>query len=332
MKKKVLLAGGCGFIGHNLAIFLKKKKFDVYVADGLKVNNIDEFKKTKTKNSRFYINILLERKKLLKKYKIKFFKKDFRNFKNTKLLINKIKPNFIIHLAAVAHANKSNKNPHNSFEHSILTLENILECCRSSKHLERLIFLSSSMVYGQFKSRKVTENSICTPLGIYAALKYSCEKMVIAYNQVFGLPYTIIRPSALYGERCVSNRVIQKFIESAIINKPLEILGDGKERLDFTYIEDLISGIYKCIINKKSKNQIFNLTYGKSRTVIDALKIIQKKFKNLKIIQRKRDKLIPFRGTLSVKKAKNLIKYNPKFPIEKGIPKYISWYLKKKIS
>ena len=76
------------------------------------------------------------------------------------------------------------------------------------------------MVYGNFTSEKVNEKTVCEPLGIYGALKFSGEKMVIAYNQVFELPYTIIRPSALYGERCISRRVGQIFIENALNKKP----------------------------------------------------------------------------------------------------------------
>ena len=71
------------------------------------------------------------------------------------------------------------------------------------------------MVYGNFKENEVNEDTRCEPLGIYGALKYAGEKIIIAYNQVFGLPYTIIRPSALYGERCISRRVGQIFIESS---------------------------------------------------------------------------------------------------------------------
>mgnify|MGYP000845967368 CR=1 FL=1 len=84
------------------------------------------------------------------------------------------------------------------------------------------------MVYGNFKQDFVDENSICDPIGIYGALKFSGEKIVIAYNQVFDIPYTIVRPSALYGERCVSRRVGQIFIENAIQNLDInkEVVND----------------------------------------------------------------------------------------------------------
>ena len=79
--------------------------------------------------------------------------------------------------------------------------------------------MSSSMVYGNFDGKEVDEETNCSPIGIYGALKYSAEKIINAYSQVFDLNYTIIRPSALYGERCISRRVGQIFIENALFRK-----------------------------------------------------------------------------------------------------------------
>ena len=326
MSNKVLIVGGCGFIGHNLAVYLKKNKFNVTVSDSLNVNNYFSHKKTNNPNKKFILNVLKERQILLKKKKINIIINDARNYKSTSKIINTLKPNYLIHLAAVAHANVSNKDPYSTFDHSMRTLENTLDACRSLTYLKRFVYLSSSMVYGQFKKRTLNEKDICDPLGIYASLKFGCEKLVVGYNQVFNLPYTIIRPSALYGERCVSGRVVQKFLEAALKKESLQMVGDGKEFLDFTYIDDLVHGIYLAMIKPKSINNTFNITYGKSRSLIDLIKVINKNIKNIKIKKVKRDKLIPFRGTLSVQKAKKLIGYKPKFNLEKGIPNLIKWY------
>ena len=140
------------------------------------------------------------------------------------------------------------------------------------------------------------------------------------------MPYTIIRPSALYGERCVSGRVVQKFVEAALKKKPLQMVGDGKEFLDFTYIDDLVQGIYLSMIKTKSLNEIFNITYGKSKSLIDLINIIKKNINNVVVKKVERDKLMPFRGTLSVKKAEKLLGYKPKFNLERGLPKLIKWY------
>ena len=326
MSKRVLIVGGCGFIGHNLGVFLKKKKFDVTIFDSLSVNNYLSFKKDNIANKNYYLSILKERQDLIKKNKIKFIIGDARDYKIISKNVDLIKPNYLIHLAAVAHANISNKDPYSTFDNSMRTLENTLDACRSLNYLKRFIYLSSSMVYGNFKKKVVTEKEICDPLGIYASLKFGCEKLVAGYNQVFKMPYTIIRPSALYGERCVSGRVVQKFVEAALKKKPLQMVGDGKEFLDFTYIDDLVQGIYLSMIKTKSLNEIFNITYGKSKSLIDLINIIKKNINNVVVKKVERDKLMPFRGTLSVKKAEKLLGYKPKFNLERGLPKLIKWY------
>ena len=182
------------------------------------------------------------------------------------------------------------------------------------------------MVYGNFDNDEVNENTNCNPLGIYGALKFAAEKIIIGYNQVFGVPYTIIRPSALYGERCVSRRVGQAFIENALTGIDLTINGDGEESLDFTYIDDLIQGVILSIAKKEALNQVFNITYGASRKINELAEIVKNNFEAIKVKYNPRDSLMPERGTLNVDKAKDLLGYKPSFPVEKGFIKYINWY------
>jgi nucleoside-diphosphate-sugar epimerase len=327
MHKKIVIIGGAGFIGHNLAIKLKENNFEVSIIDGLEVNNL-------TSIIGNYDNLpypLLSKKiidsrlDLLSEKKIPLYVQDARDYHSLSAIIGNIKPEIIIHLAAVSHALRSNKNPFNTFDHSLRTLENALDASRSStKHF---IFLSSSMVYGNFKTSEATEESICEPIGIYGALKYAAEKIIIAYNQVFNLPYTILRPSALYGERCISRRVGQIYIENALFGKELIINGDGKEKLDFTYIEDLTDGILTIINNKNSINQIFNLTYGEAREINEMVDILKQTFPEIKIKRVDRDKLMPYRGTLSMNKAKSLLNFKSNWKLEEGYKRYVQWYL-----
>ena len=249
---------------------------------------------------------------------------DLRSLKNFKKKIINFKPNTIIHLAAVSHASISNKDPKYTFDHSLNTLINSLEIARDLK--SHLIYFSSSMVYGNFDGKKVNENFNCKPIGIYGNLKLAGEMMVKSYSHVFNFPYTIVRPSALYGERCVSRRVSQIFIENALNKKKIVINGSGNEKLDFTYIDDLINGIDKIIKVKKSRNQIFNITFGEGRKIIDLIKILKKNFPNIFIEFKSWDKLTPKRGGLSILKAKKLLNYKPRFNIEIGYQKYINWY------
>ncbi len=324
--KKILLVGGCGFIGHNLAIHLKKMGGDPVIVDSLAVNNILSFADNDIKNKKLYSSILNNRIELLNNNEIKLIVQDARDYHAISKIYHEIKPEIIIHLAAVSHANKSNKDPHSTFDHSFRTLENTLDYAKKNK--THTIYMSSSMVYGNFDSEDAKEERICKPIGIYGTLKYSGELLVKAYSDVFDLPYTIIRPSALYGERCVSRRVGQIFIENAIQNLDIVINGNGEEKLDFTYIDDLINGISLCCNNKNAINQTFNLTYGKSKKINELVKILKTEFPKVKIYYKEREKFMPERGTLDIFKAKKLIGYKPINTIETGYVKYISWYKK----
>ncbi len=219
-------------------------------------------------------------------------------------------------MAAIAHANRSNKDPFSTFDHSLRTLENVMDACKSSK--PHVIYFSSSMVYGNFDGEAVDEDRVCNPLGIYGALKFGAEKLVIGYNQVFDVPYTIIRPSALYGERCVSRRVGQAFIENAITGSNLTINGDGEEALDFTYIDDLVSGVCLAIGKPQSINQTFNMTFGEARKLNELAHLVAQFFPGIRIDYKPRDNLMPERGTLSIAKARDMLGYEPSFTIERG--------------
>ena len=222
---KIVIIGGAGFIGHNLGLHLKSMGAEVSIIDGLEVNNLASLDKNKNllPYPQLAKKIINERLNLLKKAKVPLIIQDARKYHELSKLLNELKPKIIIHLAAVSHANRSNKDPHSTFDHSLRTLENALD--NAKKGIEHFIFLSSSMVYGNFKSDGVDEKSNCDPLGIYGALKFAGEKIILSYNQVFKLPYTIIRPSALYGERCISRRVGQVFIENAIEGKEITMTG-----------------------------------------------------------------------------------------------------------
>ncbi len=324
--KRILLIGGAGFIGHNMALSLAKCGAKVSIIDSLQVNNILAFQSTNNtiKNRDFYIDILNQRLQLLKDAGIPVYVQDARDYHQLSKGIEEIDPQIIVMLSAVSHADRSNKDPHATFDHSLNTLENALDIAKN--RVEHFIYFSSSMVYGNFAEGFVTEESICNPMGIYGSLKFAGEKMVIAYNQVFNMPYTIIRPSALYGERCVSLRVGQLFIENAMNGLEINIKGDGSDSFDFTYIDDLVSGVINVMENENSKGQIFNITYGSGRSLQEMVTILKDYFPDMKVNYLPKDKLMPKRGTLSVEKAKNLIGYEPKNPLEIGFVKYIEWY------
>jgi len=326
--RRIALIGGAGFIGHNLALSLAEKGAHVEIVDSLQVNNLLTFASASKDlhNRELYLQIINQRLSLLREADVPLHIQDARDYDGISQILKKIQPDVIVQLAAVSHAGRSNKDPYSTFDHSLRTLENALDFARGK--VEQFIYFSSSMVYGTFLNDEVEEDHPLNPIGIYGALKVAGEKMVIAYQQVFDLPYTIIRPSALYGPRCVSRRVGQIFIESAMSSGALRVDGDGKERLDFTFIGDLVSGVELAITCPGARNQIFNLTYGQSRTVNELEELVRDYFPEVSVDYVERDKLMPFRGTLSIKKAKTLLGYEPQYPIEKGFTNYIHWYKK----
>ncbi len=326
--RRIALVGGAGFIGHNLALELKRRGAEVSVIDGLEVNNLLSLYRSDYAGQErdLYIHIVQNRLKLMQEAGVPLYVEDVRDYFRLSYVLDKLKPQVVVLLAAIAHASKSNKDPYSTFDHSFRTLENALDNSRNK--VEQFIYFSSSMVYGNFETDTVTEESPCNPLGIYGALKFGAEKLVIGYNQVFDLPYTIIRPSALYGERCISRRVGQIFIENALRGQDIVIKGDGDECLDFTYIGDMVHGVCQCIGRVEARNQVFNLTYGQGRSLNEMAAIVQRHFPEINVRHIPRDALMPERGTLSVDKARRLIGYTPSNPLEKGYEHYIQWYKK----
>jgi nucleoside-diphosphate-sugar epimerase len=325
--KRIALIGGAGFIGHSLALALSEMGTDVHVVDGLQVNNLGAFSNAvNDPNKKLYLHMINERMRLLNEAGIPLHVVDARDYHVLSRTLTDIKPQVVVQLAAIAHANRSNKDPFSTFDHSFRTLENALDCSRGALGVDHFIYFSSSMVYGNFDGEAATEDRRCEPMGIYGALKYGGERLVIAYNQVFGLPYTIIRPSALYGERCVSRRVGQAFIENALRGMSLTVNGDGTDALDFTYIGDLVQGVVLCISNPSARNQTFNITYGGARSLNQMVSIMKREFPEVMVNYKPRDVLMPERGTLSIAKARALLDYEPAFPLERGFIQYIQWY------
>jgi nucleoside-diphosphate-sugar epimerase len=182
------------------------------------------------------------------------------------------------------------------------------------------------MIYGDFKSNIVSENTKANPKEIYGTMKLAGEVITTGLCGYYNIDYTSIRPSAVYGPTDMNQRVSQIFIEKAIKGEKIFIQGKD-EKLDFTYIQDLVNGVILASTNKKGANETFNITNGKGRTLFEFVKILKNYFSDLEYEVVERDSFRPKRGTLSIKKAKNLLGYNPKFTIEKGIKNYLN-YLK----
>jgi len=318
MKKEetILITGGCGFIGHRLALALKKIGKNIIVYDSLDY----EYKFP------VYRKFIDMRLKKLKEAKIPIVQENTTNKRCLTETIAAYRPDRVAHMAAIVSAEICDKLPDKGYNFNLNATQMLLEVLRQQKQIKQLVFPSSSMVYGHFSSEKVTEESPLNPIGIYGATKLGAEHLIRAYHNIYGLPYTIVRPSALYGPTCINRRVGQIFIECAIQGIPMFLEGAGKSRLDFTNIDDLIQGIVLIFTRKEALNQTFNLTYGDSRKIKDLARLIKERYPKAQFEDRPWKKSVPRRGTLDISKARELLGFKPEYPLEKGFPLYMDWY------
>jgi nucleoside-diphosphate-sugar epimerase len=320
----VALIGGAGFIGHHLALELARSGAEVHVVD-VPLNRQEEaFASLEDPARTFYAALLRERAALLREAQIRLHALDARDADALWACLEQARPNSIVHLAAIAAAAVTNKDPRGAFDHGLRTLVNALEYARQRG--SHFLYISSSMVYGNFKSKAATEQDMCKPIELYGSLKLCGEQIVLGYGRTFNVPYTIVRASALYGERCVARRVGQIYIERALLGRPLTVKGDGSEALDFTYIRDLVKGLILCLTQSAARGHIFNLTFGASRTLNQVIALVKEHFAGVVVNYEERERLTPRRGTLSIAKARRLLGYAPEFSFESGFLEYINWY------
>lgn len=313
----ILLIGGGGFIGHNLAVELKRSGREVIIVDPLIVNNKYVLTDLRLQT------IVAQREALLEYWKIPLITADARDYHLLSHIAGYYRPSAIVHLAAISHIDRANKDPFSTFDHNLRSLENSLDAAKAVR-CGKFVFFSSSTVYGNFKKPVIDETEPCEPKGIYGSLKLAGELMVRAYGEVYGLPWAVIRPMAAYGSRCVSGRVTQKFIELAAEGKPLKIEGDGESRVDFTHVDDIIQGVVGTI--DCGVSGIFNITAGESRSLKELAGIVQGHFPGVGLEYGPADPQRPLRGTLSIAKARSVLGYAPKWRLEEGMADYIRWY------
>ena len=317
---RFLITGGAGFIGSHVAKKILKKFgnskvviFDNYARyqDPLK---FDEFNYLKLRFS----NI---------KNKVTFERGDAKNSFIVYDILKKHKPNYIIHLAAVPLARTSNLNVGEMKNGSVDTTSCLIENLNKLKKekeikINKFLYISSSMVYGDFKNKSVKENDETNPKDLYGIMKLAGENITIGLCQLFNIPFSIIRPSAVYGPTDINHRVSQIFLEKAIKKEKIVLYGKD-EMLDFTYVDDIAEGIIIVAISKKSNGETFNITFGKARLLMDYINILKNYFPDLNYQIKPRNNLIPKRGTLSIQKARDLLNFKPLYNLEKGIQKYV---------
>ena len=331
--ERVSLIGGAGFIGHNLAIGLRQAGADVQVVGNLMQNNLttnvsdqnlDPFRRELNHG------FLIQRFEMMRDAGIKLDNADARSMIDLPEVLRDFDPTKLVHLSAISSAVDAKHVPGHCFDLQLVTLRNVLEFTRLFPNsVNQLVLMSSSTVYGDFKTPTVDENTRPRPYGIYANAKYMAERLARTYNDQYDLGLTIIRPSALYGERCISRRVSQVFIENALMGKPLLLEGSGNGRLDFTYVYDLVDGIVRSMaVDREPESSItFNMTCGNARTIAELADIVKSVIPTAIFEERPRDKIKPVRGALSTKRASETLNFRPQWPLEIGYKRYCEWYV-----
>jgi UDP-glucose 4-epimerase len=233
----------------------------------------------------------------------------------------------VVHLAANARVYNLVVNPklaRDNFE----MLFNILEFCKNHS-IHNFLFSSSREVYGNsnIAIHSETDAYIRNCESPYTATKIGGEALVHAYHQCYGINFVIARFSNVYGMYDTSDRVIPLFIQLTRDNQDLVVYGKDK-LLDFTYIDDTVAGVIKCIEKfPNAQNNVFNIASGRSISLIEVAHLIRDSMngKNTIIIKENRIGEI-VRSVIDITKAKKHLEYEPRVPIEEGVARSIKWY------
>jgi UDP-glucose 4-epimerase len=242
--------------------------------------------------------------------------------KRMSTVFNIEQPEIVIHMASFPRQKVVNANP--AWGSRVMS-EGLLNLLEASKNFEvrKFVYISSSMVYGDFTD-DVTEDAICKPQGQYGIMKLAGEWLVKDYTRRDNISHTIIRPSAVYGPLDVEDRVIAKFMLTAMRGGTLNVNGAG-ETLDFTYVEDAADGIVGAALSDNTDNKTYNITKSHSRTLLDAANLAVKIAGKGTINVRDKDADFPSRGALNIDAARRDFGYDPKVDVEEGFQKYYDW-------
>jgi len=306
-QQKILVVGGLGFIGHEVARQLHDLGYAIAITDTLTT-----YKDSIPQNEHQFL--IDERRRQLQSCAIKIT--DLPRASPTDSV------DCIIHSAGYPRQKLVGTYPVDAAKNMIDDLIYWLEYAVAHQ-VRRFVYLSSSMVYGDFHC-PVVETATCRPQGLYAILKYTGEQIVKDYARRTGLEYVIVRPSAVYGPRDVSDRVIAKFFTQAITGKVLAVNG-ANESLDLTYYTDTAQGIVLAATSNAASNQTFNITRGHAIKLLDAAQLVVDIVGSGEIQVRSKSQDFPSRNALDISFARNLLGYNPTIDIEQGFQKYYEW-------
>lgn len=316
MNKTILVTGGAGFIGSTLIDKLLTNFPEINI---INIDNFSDFYDLKIKQN----NI----KNHLKYKNYYLYKTDIENQTDLEKIFNKHKIDIVIHLAARAGVRQSIKNPISFIKTNILGTVNILEFIKKYK-IPKIIFASSSSVYGNNHANKFSEDlKLSEPISPYAATKLSCEQIIYTYSVLYNIQAVLLRFFTVFGPRQRPDLAISKFTKLILNHQPIQMFGDGRTIRDYTYINDIVSGIISSMNYNKTQYEIFNLGGGSPVSLNQMINCIEKNLRRKAIIEK-----LPLQAgdvdktAADISKAKKHLSFNPQTNFNNGIKKFIQWY------
>ncbi len=244
-------------------------------------------------------------------------------------IVEQYRPDYIFHLAALPLAKLKNLNAEEARVGSVDSTSILLDILghlnrRSEYRPKSFVYASSSMVYGDFVENPATEDHPTRPKEIYGTMKLAGEVVTRGLCGYYGIPCTVVRPSAVFGPTDMNRRVSQIFLEKAFLGERITIHG-ADEALDFTYVKDVANGFVLAATTEAAIGETFNITHGEAHTLLEYVEALQKHFPDLSYDIVERDSFRPKRGTLSIEKGRRLMGYEPAYSLQQGVDEYVEF-------
>ena len=307
-----LVTGGAGFIGSHLSEALLDQGHQVSIIDDFNDYYDPEIK-------RLNISGFLDR--------ITLIEGDIRDTDLIERIFSKGKFDAIVHLAARAGVRPSIQDPKLYLTTNIDGTFNLLEASRQHG-VKDFIFASSSSVYGVNPKIPFSETDALTrTISPYAASKLAAEQLCSNYSHLFGIRCMCLRFFTVYGPRQRPDLAISKFTKNILSNVPIQQYGDGTTARDYTFVEDIVSGILAAAEYRESDFEIFNIGGSATTALAELIKLVEGACEKEAIIEVTGDQPgdVP-RTFADVDKAHSLLGYSPQTPIAEGIEKYVEWF------
>ena len=311
---KILLTGAAGFIGSNLCEALLKRgdhvvavdSFDPYYDREIKERNISGLRGQNGFN---------------------FVEMDLREKAGVRALLDE-GFDVVVHLAGRGGVRRSIQEPESYLELNYLATLRLLEAMKETSQ-KKIVFASTSSIYGDRSKVPFREEERADwPISPYSATKKACETMLFTYHHLYDFQVYALRFFTVYGPRQRPDMAIYKLVRSIVSEETFERYGDGKTERDYTYVDDIVAGVIRAA-ERVAGYEIINIggsnTVQLQRLISLAEEIIGKK---AVIIEKPLPEGDVYRTYADVSKAANLIDFEPKVRIEKGLEKFVKWYLK----